>query len=42
MPKWSSYITRFLLLMGLCILGITVLFYGLSSYFFNDFYSASN
>ena len=42
MPKWSSYITRFFLLMGLSVLGITVLFYGLSSYFFNDFYTASN
>lgn len=42
MPKWSSYITRFLLLMALCILGITVLFYGLSSYFFSEIYTESN
>lgn len=42
MPKWSSYITRFLLLMALCILGMTALFYGLSSYYFNDIYTASN
>ncbi|MBE5783282.1 MAG: HAMP domain-containing protein [Clostridiales bacterium] len=42
MPKWSSYITRFLLLMALCILGMTVLFYGMSSYLFNEIYTASN
>ena len=42
MPKWSSYITRFLLLMALSILGMTVLFYGMSSYLFNEIYMASN
>lgn len=36
MPKGSSYLTRFLLLSALCFLGMTVLFYGLSSYFFDD------
>ena len=42
MPKWSSYITRFLLLMALSILGMTVLFYGMGSYLFNEIYMASN
>jgi len=41
-PKWSSYITRFLILMMLAILALTVLFYGLSTYFFNDYYTAAN
>lgn len=41
MPKRSSYVTRFILLMGLCILGMSVLFYGMSSYFFNEFYNSS-
>lgn len=40
MPKW--YITRFLLLMCLCIMGMAVLFYGMSSYLFNEIYTASN
>ncbi len=34
--KWSSYLTRFILLLILCVLGMTVLFFGLSSYFFNQ------
>lgn len=42
MPKWSSYITRFLLLMALSILGLAVLFYGMSSYYFSDISSATN
>lgn len=42
MPKWSSYITRFLLLMALSIMGMTVLFYGVSSYLFNEIYTAAN
>lgn len=42
MPKWSSYITRFLLLMAMCIMGLTVLFYGMSSYLFNEIYTASH
>lgn len=41
MHKHSSYVTRFILLMGLCIFGLSVLFYGLSSYFFNEFYNSS-
>lgn len=41
MPKHSSYVTRFILLMGLCVLALTVLFYGLSSYFFSEFYNTS-
>ena len=36
MPKWSSYLTRFLLLSMLCFLAMTLLFYGLASYFFDD------
>lgn len=42
MPKWSSYITRFLLLLSLCVMGLTALFYGLSSYLFTQIYTASN
>ena len=42
MPKWSSYITRFLLLLSVCVMGLTVLFYGLSSYLFSEIYTASN
>lgn len=42
MPNWSSYITRFLLLMTVCALAMTALFYGLSSYFFTNIYAASN
>ena len=41
MHKHSSYVTRFILLMGLCVLALTVLFYGLSSYFFSEFYNTS-
>ena len=36
MPKGSSYLTRFVLLSMVCFLGMTILFYGLSSYFFDD------
>ena len=42
MPKWSSFFTRFFLALCLCILGITVIFYGMSSYYFSDIYLASH
>ena len=42
MPKWSSYITRFLLLLSICVMGLAALFYGLSSYLFSEIYTASN
>lgn len=37
MHKRSSYVTRFILLMALCTFGTAILFYGLSSYFFNEY-----
>ena len=40
--KWSSYLTRFILLLILCVLGMTVLFFGLSSFFFNQITTASH
>ena len=36
MPKWSSYLTRFLLVSMLCTLALTLSFYGLASYFFDE------
>lgn len=36
MPKWSSYLTRFILLLVICILVISVFAFGLSSYFFSQ------
>ena len=36
MPKWSSYLTRFILLLIICILVISVFAFGLSSYFFSQ------
>lgn len=36
MPKWHSYITRFLLLAASCTLGISVLLFFLSSYLFSE------
>ncbi len=36
MPKWSSYLTRFALLMAICILLISVFAFGSSSYFFSQ------
>ncbi len=36
MPKWSSYLTRFVLLLILCILVISVFSFGLSAYFFSQ------
>lgn len=36
MPKWSSYLTRFVLLLIICILVISVFAFGLSSYFFSQ------
>ena len=36
MPKWSSYLNRFLLVSILCTLTLTLCFYGLSSYFFDE------
>ena len=40
--KWSSYLTRFILLLILCVMGMTVLFFALSSYFFNQTATASH
>ena len=42
MPKWSSYLTRFLLLMALGSLMMTVAFFGLSDYFFNQVYTSTH
>ena len=39
MPKWSSLVTRFLLPMTAFICATAVLFFALSSYFFNDSFS---
>ncbi len=36
MPKWSSYLTRFVLLLIICILVISVFAYGMSAYFFSQ------
>ena len=36
MPKWSSYLTRFILLLVICILVISVFAFALSSYFFSQ------
>lgn len=36
MPKWSSYLSRFLLVSMLCTLALTLSFYGLASYFFDE------
>ncbi|MBR2053645.1 MAG: PAS domain-containing protein, partial [Clostridia bacterium] len=36
MPKWSSYLTRFILLLIICVLVISVFAFGLSSYFFSQ------
>ena len=36
MPKWSSYLTRFILLLIICILVIGVFSYGMSAYFFSQ------
>lgn len=36
MPKWSSYLTRFVLLLIICILVISVFAFGLSSFFFSQ------
>ena len=36
MPKWSSYLTRFVLLLIICVLVISVFAFGLSSYFFSQ------
>lgn len=42
MPKWSSYLTRFLLLLVFCSLMMTVAFFGLSDYFFNQVYTSAH
>lgn len=42
MPKWSSYFTRFLLVFSICVMILTALFYGLSSYLFSEINTASN
>lgn len=36
MPKWSSYLTRFVLLLIICILLISVFSFGMSAYFFSQ------
>lgn len=36
MPKWSSYVTRFILLLIICILVIGVFAFGLSTYYFTQ------
>ena len=36
MPNWSSYLTRFLLLLLVCVLAMTATFFGVSSYLFNE------
>lgn len=36
MPKWSSYLTRFVLLLIICILVIGVFAFGLSSFYFSQ------
>lgn len=36
MPNWSSYLTRFLLLLLVCVLAMTAMFFGASSYLFNE------
>ena len=38
MPKWSSFFTRILLQMGVCVLAMSLIFYGLSSYYFTEIY----
>lgn len=42
MPKWSSYLTRFLLLLVLGSLIMTATFFGLSDYFFQQVYMSTH